>query len=912
MIAKAYGQLLLFSAVSTQHGNIAFMKNNQKANNIALLLIGDWFIDEYWIVSKINSYHSSHTGDIHYSVQQKEITNSVMNYCGVPEIIEIIKARNKVKVKIGKRRKSIKLENLTCIGSWNPVDNAVIKCLLCREHSKEKFLTPYTLRSLKFPGVNSNNQKYSSKIVGQTHCLYNYSELCKFESNINIFNIYNDKKQETASTNRIIRNYDGFGGKTPHNINRIDWINKLDDSTGDKLSIEELLGKDVDFTGMVIHIIVEDHGMGVLSSKTINQLFNFLNTFKYQEVCWHIRTKMENPDWLKALFINIQHYGNENNCIETIVNDFKIQQKEKGIRKPWFEKTISRSSLELLGQMVGSPYYLHENPRPVEFPNIAKSAAILFEDNSIVGIERIETSKRSGTHRYRCFLYDNSKKISQPLTIGRTRKFFTAIVIKKIIGSIVGVPPKKFHEICNEASNFAYYWSELLREKWNEGNLNVFNYSEIIDAIFHKDSYFNNSLNDKSTLSNYDDLWKRWNESSKYQGIINQKSFDLWRGFGSLDDYITIGGSKRNAINDLINEIYKFSKQVSPEYSLSCLITAAPGWGKSFLAKCAAKKFKLEYLEFSVSQMATTKDFIGCLATISSVQSRNKDKKLLVFIDEINAEVEGHSIIPLMLSPIWDGVFINEGRSYRIDPCIWLFASTSDLNALSDSKNPKNNKGSDFASRLNGPILELDSLGAGILHEIVKLIRDDVNKFTGGDTEQFYTEMMFYENEILRLNRVENFFDDKSFQHKVYSQLVKDFKPSLSQLQEKKSPIHSALNNYFEYLSKDSKIKTEQVYIMVNYLNNKYKPIKKIERSVLNLFYNILPINGIRSLQFFADSFEEIENNEITFLNVPDIEQNQALKRHVLVPIGWFYKESRSIIFSDKSSKMINIYSYHQ
>ena len=869
-------------------------------------------------MSKINSYHSSHTGDNQYSIQQKEINSSVINYCGVPEIIEIIKANN---VKIRQ-----KIENIICIGSWNPVDNPIIYCLLCRRHLENKFLTPYTVRSLQFPQSKKNENKKGFEIQKQNTCIYKGK--CIFKPHLKVYNICKDERENVASTNRIIRTYDGFGSKEPHNINRIDWINKLDEEN-DKNDVKELL-KIEDFQNKAIHIVIEDHGMGVLSKSTISGLCDFLalvNKSKeegsdgYKEVCWHIRTKMENPEWLSTLFERLfdpkKKEELKNNYISTIVNDFKIKQREKGIRKSWFGSTISRSSLEHLGHMVGLTYFLHEEPQKIEFKNVSQSAAILLEDNSIIGVEMIE-SEQSG-QKYNCFLYNNSTLPKQQLTIGRTRKFFTAIVIKKIISSF-SENPKLFHEICNEASNFAYCWSDLLRKKWDGDNPNViFDYSKIIEAIFEDSKYFNTPLNEKCQSFDYDQEWIKWNDSSKNLGIVEyedekkinkiKKQFDLWRGFGSLEDYITIGGGKRSKINDLINEINNFSKQPSPEHSLSCLITAAPGWGKSFLAKCAAKKFKLEYLEFSISQMATSKDIIGCFATISSVQSRNKDKKLLIFIDEINAEVEGHSIIPLLLSPIWDGIFINDGRSYRIDPCIWLFASTSDLYSLSNSKN--NNKGSDFASRLNGPILELDRLGAGDLHSTIKDIREDINKFTEIDIDLFYKILGLYEEKIIE-NHFDDFFGSNVLPFSVYSQILNDksYHPNKAELENYKNSIDilPTVNNYLKYLSNGiSKVKTEQIYIMINYLNNKHKPIKQIDQNVLNLFYNILPINGIRSLEFFADSFEEIENNAITSYNVPNLKTNQALKRHILVPIGWFDKDSKNKHFCKEKPLMIDI-----
>ena len=59
----------------------------------------------------------------------------------------------------------------------------------------------------------------------------------------------------------------------------------------------------------------------------------------------------------------------------------------------------------------------------------------------------------------------------------------------------------------------------------------------------------------------------------------------------------------------------------------------------------------------------------------------------------------------LLLNRIWDGSFVREGKTYRLAPAIWIFASTDSIHDIAT-----NNKGSDFISRLNGPVIELDAL----------------------------------------------------------------------------------------------------------------------------------------------------------------------------------------------------------
>ena len=70
---------------------------------------------------------------------------------------------------------------------------------------------------------------------------------------------------------------------------------------------------------------------------------------------------------------------------------------------------------------------------------------------------------------------------------------------------------------------------------------------------------------------------------------------------------------------------------------------------------------------------------------------------------------------------------------------------------------------------------------------------------------------------------------------------------------------------------------------MVNVLNKKFGPITEIDSHVLKLFYNILPINGVRSLDIFASKFSNIVKGRIEKINVPELIDNKELKRHILL-----------------------------
>ena len=196
----------------------------------------------------------------------------------------------------------------------------------------------------------------------------------------------------------------------------------------------------------------------------------------------------------------------------------------------------------------------------------------------------------------------------------------------------------------------------------------------------------------------------------------------------------------------------------------------------------------------------------------------------------------------LLLSPIWDGSFIRDGKHYSIKPAVWIFASTGLVEKLSDS-----NKGSDFISRLNGPIIELDTLVTQ----------------KGGSLRVPLKEF--------KLKLIKN----------------PDIEPESD-------------NDYNSIDNMQGPFRTEQAYLGVSLLNNnkKFGPISKIQVDVLQFFHDILLINGFRSMEFLVSKFHNIERGIVYASNVPDIEKLQELKRHVVFPkkepqINWRKLEER-------------------
>jgi SpoVK/Ycf46/Vps4 family AAA+-type ATPase len=158
-----------------------------------------------------------------------------------------------------------------------------------------------------------------------------------------------------------------------------------------------------------------------------------------------------------------------------------------------------------------------------------------------------------------------------------------------------------------------------------------------------------------------------------------------------VKNYVCICASKRRVLREVALEIETFKNQ---QRTRSCLIEARPGSGKSLLAEMLAQDHGLFFLEFNITQMISKTDLLDCFDVISSTQFEKRGTKLLVFVDEIDADLGTGPVYDTFLAPLEQGIYRRASKTYHIDPCFWLFAGTA------DPSHSKKNKARDFVSRL--------------------------------------------------------------------------------------------------------------------------------------------------------------------------------------------------------------------
>lgn len=783
-----------------------------------IVLLGDWYIDENWLISPQELYHSSATGKVHYLARHRDTGEQVTNLCAAAALLETLRSY---------LSSSVKLEaplDFVAFGAWNPEDDDLFQRVLCPKNPEEKHLSPYTLSNFSTVGRLCEDCQGNRE-----NCIY--SKL--------LINLAGIEDRRRVSTNRVIRCFEGHGGAMPHQLYRFDWILPFDlpRERYDRIT-REIESRDV------IAVLIVDHGTGVVNERSVSRL---IEGTKGKDVRWFVRTKVDAPAWLNLL---------KNVSLEMSVSDFRLAVHRKGARRWWHGHHLGRAALELLGEMTGSYIYRHGERESQEGPR-SKSAVVLLNDNTVFAMAT-DTGDQ-----YKCVSISQPPGPKQIINLGRTTIFCAALFAQRLRAILTktaaATPSEQLGRECFAALQCAYRWSKKASEKWSEEQFSL--YEDYNNALSSVDDYAGQMERvnpDEYPWKTWDyaELWTHWNDSSAGLGTLKlqptkpptsevREVLQLWRGEGVLKGYICSGGPKRDTINHLVSAIGNFQASKDPTHSFCCLITSPPGWGKSFLAKSLASHSDMEFLEFSIAQMCDNHDLLDCFATIASTQSKTQ-KRTLIFIDEVNAEIEGHNVMGLLLSPLWGGTFVKDRQTFRLNPSVWVFASTSSANDLRDS----DIKGSDFLSRLNGPIIELDSPNFHWTSAITK-IRAEL--------------------------------------HTNVNMEWKDYEARIYGLQEYKN---------FKKRTDDS-LRTEQVYLMVSLLNNRWGPISRVERSVLEMFRDLLPLNGYRSLEFFASCFEGIQRGEVRAANVPGPEHSGELRRHVIIPLEWQRKAVHDSDFVD-------------
>jgi len=187
----------------------------------------------------------------------------------------------------------------------------------------------------------------------------------------------------------------------------------------------------------------------------------------------------------------------------------------------------------------------------------------------------------------------------------------------------------------------------------------------------------------------FDQAFRLWptGQQAGYGIIESSKSLELWRAETEVDGCIACMRKKRGLLTELSHQLEVFDRPDSRR-SQAFYIGDDPGGGKSTLVRKLAESHQMRFVSFNITEMVRRQDLLGYFDLIVTTQAQERDRSLLVFVDEINANLEGHSVYSSFLAPLEDGHYSRDGKAFQISPCVWVFVGTSDIRSGSDLQHP--------------------------------------------------------------------------------------------------------------------------------------------------------------------------------------------------------------------------------
>jgi len=381
-----------------------------------------------------------------------------------------------------------------------------------------------------------------------------------------------------------------------------------------------------------VSIIVNDLDKGAVDDEIIDEL-----KLLFPDSLWYVRSKKQQPKWLEKI----------NDRLGLLV----IGPEVAALINPWPNWLVKgRLTLEA---------------REIIDPLFGKNVVLISDDHEIIA--RINGGEE-------CVTGYSTHKPALLSQLGFPTAFFAALVLQ-------------------------------LHENNNELDKNM-----IKHALEHADQNAGVPIPSGVTIPQetrrshlVQTSWKEevdtWNAARSHLGIIKgsdgKEFLEVWRGYSQLPGYIACIREKRLIIERMGRHLRAFQMSSRPNHSLKVLFQADPAAGKTFLAKSLAGKFGFDLLSFDITTMVRREEIIDLFDAVANAQA-SADKKTLVFVDEINALVEGDQVYSNFLTPLEEEVYVRGGKKFGLQPCVWMFAGTR----LEQDVLKKAEKLSDFKSRL--------------------------------------------------------------------------------------------------------------------------------------------------------------------------------------------------------------------
>jgi hypothetical protein len=494
-------------------------------------------------------------------------------------------------------------------------------------------------------------------------------------------------KGHVYGTTRVIRIYQNIGTKIDL-IQRIDWELRPPSPHNvwvtDREVLESFGLKDYLRSNKIDAVVVKDIRKGVVSPELVRWLVAEVGDAK-----WFVSSKAWAPSWFSELA--------DSDVRLLLIPPVAAQRAvQEGLMSCWMTRTgyVSQEAFgeidRLCGRFKGSQHLL-----VVALPS---GLALLAHDPS---------GHLAADKRRRALAQTQAESLPLVVEVPMASVIFPALAANILRNEDLNVDDRvSLKDILQDAMDFTRQWmqSEVKRvekpEDWDPDK------EPLLEFPRNGESYNSGSWQD----FNWEKAKERWRQAFTKLGVIHdngKKYLDLWRAMIEVDGYVCCVESRRKIIREVVRELRSFVAG-GRQHHKSFMLIASPGSGKTYLVSRLAKSLGMHILPFNITQMASKDDLFDCFDTIITTQSQNPARPLLVFVDEMNAELDGQSVYGTFLAPIQEGAYVRAGKTFHIAPCAWIFAGTQHPTDTEDTNRQyRSDKGSDFVSRLTLPVRDL-------------------------------------------------------------------------------------------------------------------------------------------------------------------------------------------------------------
>lgn len=584
-----------------------------------VLVVGDWIVDDNWVLGIQRSATSSRTGKNHYQAQHKD-QSSVQAFCGAGRTAEVIHQR---------RHEASGEHQIIGLGIWNNEDTDL-------------------LRQMFLPGLTCGQTPF--RLTVDVH----KSPPPRIDL-VNLIKCFEITGETIPShgTARIIRIYQHTGTKVI-NSERIDWAiypQTKEDGGPAWIVKPGMLDPLKDRFGQVDVVVIKDLLKGVISRSSVQWLAN-----NFAEAEWYVSTKAWRPAWMPILqTVNLKLL-----VLPQIA--CRLATKKEDQLNSWLTSK-GRPSKEALSQMGRILEDLDSNGmlRVVALPE---------------GLSCIAVQKDRERERTTLILQPEAEPHTRSVSVSMASICFGALVTQ-----LIDADPT-LEELVEMALSFSNEWQDAEVKRfetphdWNPAS------TPRLDLDEKRSFKGLQKLELGEEMKRWDAALKNLGfVTYTGPGTTSDRRIELWRSMTEIDGYVCCVPHVRRRLARFVKELKQLN-DLRPSHQVSCLLYAEPGSGKTHLARCVAAATQFRLLPFNITQMISHEDILDLFDTIIATHAQARNEQLMVFIDEFNAKIQNQHVYGTFLSPLEDGLYVRGGKTFTLPPCLWVFAGTDDITAI--------------------------------------------------------------------------------------------------------------------------------------------------------------------------------------------------------------------------------------